>query len=51
MLHSDRPTPGDDVDGVVRREGVGILMTKRATAAWTPLSKQPSSKHAVYRVR
>ena len=34
LLHSGRPIPSDDADGFVRREGVGILMNKRATAAW-----------------
>ena len=35
-MHSDRPIPNDDADGIARREGVSILMNKRATATWRP---------------
>ena len=30
LLHSGRPTPSDDVNVVVRREGVGPLLSQRA---------------------
>ena len=33
MLHSGRPIPGDS-DIVNRQEGVGILLDKKASAAW-----------------
>ena len=33
MLHSGRPAPGAG-DAAARREGVGLVMDKRATAAW-----------------
>jgi len=33
MLHSSRPVPAG-ADAVVRREGVSIVLDKRATAAW-----------------
>ena len=33
FLHSGRPLPGKD-ETVARNEGVGILLDRRATAAW-----------------
>ena len=33
LLHSGRSIPNDDVDGIARREGVGILMNRKATGA------------------
>ena len=34
LLHSGRPTPNVETGEIVRGEGVGIVMNKRATAAW-----------------
>ena len=33
FLHSGRPLPGNN-DAAMRNEGVGILLNKKATAAW-----------------
>ena len=42
LLHSGRSTSSDDTDGIVR-EGVGILMNKRATASWMAAGKEWSA--------
>ena len=34
LLRSCRSIPNDDGDGIARREGVSILMNRRAAAAW-----------------
>ena len=38
MLHSGRPAP-TGANAVVRREGVGIVLDKRPTAAWRAAGK------------
>jgi len=43
LLHFGRPTPNIETGEIIRGEGVGIVMNKRATAAWRAAGKEWSA--------
>jgi len=44
LLHSGRPTPNAVTGEISRGEGVGIVLNKKATAAWRVADEEWSSR-------